>query len=81
MMEIKENNILTFYRGQEDIVVKEKANYAESLFKDQYTHALLQIHQLTSRRKMVYQVFLLFVATEGKVKRLAWKPSKLCLQI
>lgn len=45
MMEIKENNILTFYRGQEDIVVKEKANYAESLFKDQYTHALLQIHQ------------------------------------
>ena len=33
-MEVKENNILTFYRGQEDIVVNEKANYAESLFKD-----------------------------------------------
>lgn len=80
-MEVKENNILTFYRGQEDIVVNEKANYAESLFKDQYTHALLQIHQLTSKKKDGVPSILAFVVTEGKEKRLVWKPSKLCLQI
>lgn len=67
-MEVKENNILTFYRGQEDIVVNEKANYAESLFKDQYTHALLQIHQLTSKKKDGVPSILAFCGDRGEGK-------------
>lgn len=67
-MEVKENNILTFYRGQEDIVVNEKANYADSLFKDQYTHALLQIHQLTSKKKDGVPSILAFCGDRGEGK-------------
>lgn len=67
-MEVKENNILTFYRGQEDIVVNEKANYTESLFKDQYTHALLQIHQLTSKKKDGVPSILAFCGDRGEGK-------------
>lgn len=67
-MEVKENNILTFYRGQEDIVVNEKANYMESLFKDQYTHALLQIHQLISKQKEGVPSILAFCGDRGEGK-------------
>lgn len=67
-MEVKENNILTFYRGQEDIVVNEKANYMESLFKDQYTHALLQIHQLVSKQKEGVPSILAFCGDRGEGK-------------
>lgn len=67
-MEVKENNILTFYRGQEDIVVNEKANYMKSLFKDQYTHALLQIHQLVSKQKEGVPSILAFCGDRGEGK-------------
>lgn len=67
-MEVKEKNILTFYRGQEDIVVNEKANYMESLFKDQYTHALLQIHQLVSKQKEGVPSILAFCGDRGEGK-------------
>ena len=67
-MKAKENNILTFYRGQEDVVVNEKANYMESLFKDQYTHALLQIHQLISKQKEGVPSILAFCGDRGEGK-------------
>lgn len=67
-MEVEENNILTFYRGQEDIVVNEKANYMKSLFKDQYTHALLQIHQLVSKQKEGVPSILAFCGDRGEGK-------------
>lgn len=67
-MEVKENNILTFYRGQEDVVVNEKDNYIESLFKDQYTHALLQIHQLVSKQKEGVPSILAFCGDRGEGK-------------
>ena len=63
-----DSKILTFYRGQEDIVVNEKENYSESLFKDQYTHALLQIHQLVSKRKDNVPSILAFCGDRGEGK-------------
>lgn len=63
-----DSKILTFYRGQEDIVVNEKENYSESLFKDQYTHALLQIHQLVSKRKDNVPSILAFFGDRGEGK-------------
>ena len=63
-----DSKILTFYRGQENIIVKEKENYSESLFKDQYTHALLQIHQLVSERKDNVPSILAFCGDRGEGK-------------
>lgn len=63
-----DSKILTFYRGQEDIVVNEKEKYSESLFKDQYTHALLQIHQLVSKRKDNVPSILAFCGDRGEGK-------------
>lgn len=37
-------NTITFYRGDEDIVVRETKDYLTSLFREQYAHALVQIY-------------------------------------
>lgn len=67
-MENINSKILTFLRGQEDMVVKETENYSESLFKDQYTHALLQIHQLVSKKNGNVPSIIAFCGDRGEGK-------------
>lgn len=80
MPEKEEKHILTFYRGEEDIVVNETKNYMASIFRDQYTHALLQIHQLVSNKKNDVPSIVAFCGDRGEGKTSCMETVKTMLE-
>lgn len=59
---------IKFYQGQEDIVVVEKENYAQSIFKEQYTRALLQLEKFVASPKKDVPSILAFCGDRGEGK-------------
>ena len=59
---------IKFYQGQEDVVVVEKRNYGESIFKEQYTQALLQLEKMVSSPKEKIPSILAFCGDRGEGK-------------
>lgn len=61
---------IKFYQGQEDIVVVEKANYGQSIFREQYTRALLQLEKFVASPKKDVPSILAFCGDRGEGKSL-----------
>ncbi len=59
---------IRFYQGQEDIVVVEKKNYAQSIFREQYTRALLQLERMVASPKDDVPSILAFCGDRGEGK-------------
>ena len=59
---------INFYQGQEDIVVVEKDNYGQSIFREQYTRALLQLEKFVSSPKKNVPSILAFCGDRGEGK-------------
>lgn len=59
---------IKFYHGEEDVVVIEKKDYALSIFKEQYTQALLQLEKLVASPKENIPSILTFCGDRGEGK-------------
>ena len=59
---------IKFYQGQEDIVVVEKRDYAQSIFREQYTRALLQLERMVASPKDDVPSILAFCGDRGEGK-------------
>ena len=59
---------IKFYQGEEDVVVIEKKDYGLSIFKEQYTQALLQLEKLVASPKENIPSILAFCGDRGEGK-------------
>lgn len=59
---------IKFYQGQEDIVVVEKKDYGQSIFKEQYSRALLQLEKMVTTPKKDVPSILAFCGDRGEGK-------------
>ena len=63
-----ELNMITFYRGDEDIVVRETKDYLTSIFREQYAHALVQIEHIICSKKEEIPSIVAFCGDRGEGK-------------
>ena len=59
---------IRFYRGQEDVVVVEKSDLGQSIFREQYVLALQQIEKMVSTPKDNIPSILAFCGDRGEGK-------------
>lgn len=59
---------IKFYQGQEDVVVVEEKDYGQSIFKEQYTQALLQLEKMVTSPKEDVPSILAFCGDRGEGK-------------
>ena len=59
---------IKFYQGQEDIVVVEDKNYSQSIFREQYIRALLQLEKLVAAPKEKVPSIIAFCGDRGEGK-------------
>ena len=59
---------IKFYQGEEDVVVIEKKDYGLSIFKEQYTQAVLQLEKLVASPKENIPSILAFCGDRGEGK-------------
>lgn len=59
---------IKFYQGQEDVVVVEEKDYGQSIFKEQYTQALLQLEKIVAKPKDEIPSIIAFCGDRGEGK-------------
>lgn len=59
---------IKFYQGQEDVVVIEETDFGQSIFREQYTQALLQLEKIVAKPKDSVPSIVAFCGDRGEGK-------------